>query len=116
MKQITSQLPLLSAESIVPLYMVRLAAEHEATQKSLSKLRKGGATPVNIDDDGEVGELGEAFFKKAKRGRPPKPETERKVRTTIMLDPDVVEYFKADGRGWQTRINAALRKVAGLDK
>ncbi len=25
------------------------------------------------------------------------------------LDPDIIEFFKADGRGYQTRINAALR-------
>ena len=32
----------------------------------------------------------------------------------MVLDPDVIEHFKAGGRGWQTRINAALRKAAGL--
>ena len=37
-----------------------------------------------------------------------------KISTTIRLDPDVLERFKADGPGWQGRINAALRKVAGL--
>jgi uncharacterized protein (DUF4415 family) len=37
-----------------------------------------------------------------------------KVQVTIRLDADVVEVFKADGPGWQTRINAALRKAAGL--
>jgi uncharacterized protein (DUF4415 family) len=31
-----------------------------------------------------------------------------------MLDPDVIAHFKAGGRGWQTRVNAALRKAAGL--
>ena len=31
-----------------------------------------------------------------------------------MLDPDVIEHFKAGGKGWQTRVNAALRKAAGL--
>jgi uncharacterized protein (DUF4415 family) len=31
-----------------------------------------------------------------------------------MLDPDVIARFKAGGRGWQTRINAVLRKAAGL--
>ena len=47
-----------------------------------------------------------------KRGRP-KAEV-RKVSTTIRLDPDVVEAFKAEGAGWQSRMNAALRKAAGL--
>lgn len=37
-----------------------------------------------------------------------------KVQTTIRLDADVVEAFKKDGPGWQSRINAALRKAAGV--
>ncbi len=49
-----------------------------------------------------------------KRGRPAKADSERKRRVTIMLDPEVIEHFRAGGRGWQTRINAALRKAAGL--
>ena len=34
-----------------------------------------------------------------------------KVPVTLRLDRDVVEAFKAGGAGWQTRINAALKKV-----
>ena len=34
-----------------------------------------------------------------------------KVQTTIRLDRDVVEYFRRQGRGWQTRLNTALRDV-----
>jgi uncharacterized protein (DUF4415 family) len=49
-----------------------------------------------------------------KGGRPLLPEEVRKRRVTIMLDPDVIAHFKAGGRGWQTRVNAALRKAAGL--
>lgn len=46
------------------------------------------------------------------RGRP--KELEPKVQTTIRLDADVVAAFKADGPGWQSRMNAALRKAAGV--
>jgi uncharacterized protein (DUF4415 family) len=67
-----------------------------------------------IDDEGEVRELDDHFFATAKRGRPPLPKDERKQQVTILLDPDVVAHFKKDGRGWQTRVNAALRAVAGL--
>ena len=67
-----------------------------------------------IDDKGEVRELDDHFFATAKRGRPPLPKDERKQQVTMLLDPDVVAYFKKDGRGWQTRVNAALREVAGL--
>lgn len=47
------------------------------------------------------------------RGRPKTAVT--KVSITIRLDPDVLAAFKADGPGWQTRINQALRKSAGLE-
>ncbi len=33
---------------------------------------------------------------------------------TVQLDQDVVDFFVKDGPGWQARINAALRKAAGL--
>ena len=33
---------------------------------------------------------------------------------SLRLDRDVLAYFQEQGPGWQDRINAALRKVAGL--
>lgn len=64
-----------------------------------------------IDEFPELAEFN-AFIRKG--GRPKLPDAARKRRVTIMLDPDVIEHFKAEGRGWQTRINAALRRAAGL--
>jgi len=66
------------------------------------------------DNHGEALELDEAWFAKAVRGRPKLPSALRKQRISILLDPDVISHFKGGGCGWQTRINAALRKVAGL--
>jgi uncharacterized protein (DUF4415 family) len=34
---------------------------------------------------------------------------------TLKLDREVLAHFQDDGPGWQTRINAALRKAAGLE-
>lgn len=39
-----------------------------------------------------------------------KQKSPTKVLTTVRLDADVLAFFKADGRGYQTRINDALRK------
>jgi uncharacterized protein (DUF4415 family) len=33
----------------------------------------------------------------------------RKTQLTLRVDRDVVDWFKAQGRGYQTRINALLR-------
>ncbi len=35
---------------------------------------------------------------------------------SLRLDDDIVAYFRRGGRGWQSRINAALRKAAKLPK
>ena len=48
----------------------------------------------------------------ARRGRP--RSVNKKLPVMLRLDPDVVERFKADGEGWQTRMNDALRKAVGL--
>jgi uncharacterized protein (DUF4415 family) len=32
---------------------------------------------------------------------------------SLRIDSDVLEFFQADGQGWQERINQALRKAAG---
>jgi uncharacterized protein (DUF4415 family) len=46
------------------------------------------------------------------RGRPAS-DTPRKV-VSIRLDQDVLEKYRASGKGWQARMNADLRKAAGL--
>jgi uncharacterized protein (DUF4415 family) len=46
------------------------------------------------------------------RGRPKSRNPKRPV--SIRLDPEVLAHFRRSGRGWQSRINAALRKVAKL--
>ena len=49
-----------------------------------------------------------ALLAKRPRGRPKADET--KVFTAIRLDADLLETFKSTGKGWQTRVNAALRQ------
>ncbi len=43
-----------------------------------------------------------------RRGRP--PVARPKISTTIRLSQDVIDHFRADGKGWQTRIDEALRE------
>jgi uncharacterized protein (DUF4415 family) len=51
----------------------------------------------------------EAVKHTATRGRP--LGSGSKIQVTLRLDIDVVNKLKADGAGWQTRANAALRKA-----
>lgn len=53
-----------------------------------------------------------AFEGARKRGRPAAANT--KVKVMLRIDPDVVEAYRSSGPGWQTRMNEALRKAAGL--
>ena len=45
-------------------------------------------------------------------GRPPLGDMAKK-QVTLRLDSDVVAAFRAGGAGWQSRINAVLRKAVG---
>lgn len=37
------------------------------------------------------------------------PKSSRKAAISLRVDPEVLEWFKAQGPGYQTRINAVLR-------
>ena len=64
-------------------------------------------------------ERAEALFKAATE-KPaeaaPKAPAVPGIRETVSLrlDRDVLDFFHEDGPGWQERINAALRRAAGL--
>ncbi len=85
------------------------------------------------DEEGEVRELTQADFSRGHpasrvlpeilgedlagqmlRGRSGQRGPQRaplKRRVTLRLDPEVLDFFKATGTGWQTRINEALRRA-----
>ena len=49
-----------------------------------------------------------------KRGRPRKKEPKRQV--TLRLDADLLEDLRSLGKGWQTKVNAALREWMAQQK
>lgn len=55
-------------------------------------------------DTSEIPELDDTFFQNAELRVPVKKPV------TLRLDADVLEWFKAGGKGYQTRINQLLRK------
>ncbi len=54
-------------------------------------------------DTSDIGELDDEFFRNAELRVP------AKQAVTIRLDADVLEWFKEQGQGYQTRINQLLR-------
>jgi uncharacterized protein (DUF4415 family) len=83
--------------------------------KSLSSLSPDEDAKISagIAQDEDSPELDEAFFAKATRGRGPQ-KAPTKHLVSLRLDDEVIEHFRSGGRGWQTRMNEALRKAAGI--
>lgn len=46
---------------------------------------------------------------RAKRGRPAKAANDRKEQIALRVDKEVLEWYRAQGDGWQTRMNAVLK-------
>ncbi len=72
-----------------------------------AKLPKKTSAKVNDPDNPAWTEdmLGTPVIK---RGRGPQAAP-TKILTSVRLDADILEYFKSQGAGYQSRINAALR-------
>ncbi len=82
------------------------------------KKTSGSAKWVDPDD---APELTKEFFERGeirrgdriiRRGRPPLPSPKQAVK--LRLDADVLAAYRKTGDGWQTRINADLRKARKL--
>lgn len=57
-----------------------------------------------VADDPDTMLLDDEWFKNAKWVMP-----QNKKMVALRLDQDILDWFRKDGRGYQTRINAALR-------
>lgn len=68
------------------------------------------AINAGIAADPDTHELSDAEFAQLRpvRGRPKGSGT--KTSTTVRFDADVLAAFRATGKGWQTRMNDALRE------
>lgn len=74
------------------------------------------ATPTPWTDPDDAPELTDAFFEQAdefigtqlvRRGRPKAAVTKQPVK--LRLDSEIIAAFRAEGPGWQTRMNDALK-------
>ena len=75
-------------------------------------MQKRAKPPEDHSDD--VPDLGDDFFARAKRGRPPLPDDRKKRRVNIMLDPDIHSALKAERGSVSERINRLLREDLGM--
>ena len=86
-----------------------------------SDMKKVDAYVLGPKDYDELPELTDEWFERAdlyrggklvSRGRPPSDSP--KEALSLRLDRDVLAHYRGTGRGWQSRINTALRKAAKL--
>jgi uncharacterized protein (DUF4415 family) len=80
------------------------------TPEETKRIRKG------IENDPDTAELTDEQLAQLRplaelQRRPGRPKAAAtKERVTIRLSPEVTAYFRAAGKGWQTRLDDALRE------
>ena len=74
----------------------------EWTREDMAKARPAAEVLPRL-----IGEKATQELLRRGRGRPPKED--RKVNQTLRIDPDVLDAYRQQGKGWQTRINQVLR-------
>jgi len=78
--------------------------QNNSTKESRTDWEKLEKVPDEKIDTSDVPELDEAFFRNAKVRLPA-----GKQLVSLRIDRDVLDWFKQQGKGYQTRINAILR-------
>jgi uncharacterized protein (DUF4415 family) len=79
----------------------------ELTEAQIANLKALAARPDSEIDTSDIPELTAEQWKKGIRGRFYRPI---KRQITARVDADVLEWLKSHGKGYQSRINAILRR------
>ena len=79
----------------------------ELTEEDIASLEALAARPDSEIDLSDIPELTEEQWKTAERGHFYRPV---KRQITARVDADVLEWLKSQGKGYQSRINAILRR------
>ncbi|MDC7685001.1 BrnA antitoxin family protein [Asticcacaulis sp. BYS171W] len=82
------------------------------TDKQKAEINALAARPDNEIDVSDIPPLTDDFWKNAVRNPFRRPV---KQQATVRLDADVMAWLKSSGKGYQTRLNAILRKAMLAD-
>jgi uncharacterized protein (DUF4415 family) len=88
-------------------YEIDLAHPPVLTKLQKAEIASLRSKPETEIDYSEIPPLGDAFWKNAVRNPFYRPT---KTSTTVRIDSDVLLWLRAQGRGYQSRINAILRR------
>ena len=85
---------------------MKRASISRKSQTSLTRLRK--MSDADIVRDGDAPEWTPAMFARAvaRKGLKPAP---KKALLSLRIDADVIQWFRGQGAGYQSRMNALLR-------
>lgn len=79
----------------------------QPTAEALNEVKKASGYDINYDDAPKLSAEELSEFKPAN----PEYYKPKKQQITLKLDADVIAAFKKMGKGYQTRMNAVLRKA-----
>jgi len=77
------------------------------TKARRARMKALATRPDSEIDTSDIPEMTEEQWKNAKRGHFYRP---RKRQITARVDADVLDWLKSQGKGYQSRINAILRR------
>jgi uncharacterized protein (DUF4415 family) len=77
------------------------------TRAERARLKALAARPDSAINTSDIPEMTEEQWKNARRGHFYRP---RKLQITARVDADVLDWLKRQGKGYQSRINAILRR------
>ncbi len=90
-------------------------AEEAAIQAQIaSDADASEATDAELAQANSFAEVFPDMMESIRRGRGRPAIANPRKQISLRLDGDVIEKFKSTGKGWQSRVNDALRKAAGL--
>ncbi len=90
--------------------MPRTIETRSGREVILPTSKEDAAIHAGIAKDPDTYELSTAEIKQLRRpGRP--PSAVKRPMLSMRTDPDVLAKLRASGPGWQTRVNALLRKA-----
>ncbi len=83
------------------------------TRADRERLRRAKQKPIDFSD---IPELSDDWINQARRAVD--AATQSKSQVALRLDDDVVDWFRGQGAGYQTRMNAVLRSYmeASVDR
>jgi len=86
----------------------RLIASAPGKDRTLTPSEAQNTAQAVVVKGGGYAAVGEALAKKRERGERGPQVAPTKQLVSVRYSPEVLQYFKASGAGWQTRVDEAL--------